>query len=235
MTEKQSILFVAHGTRGDVQPAIALGSALQARGYHIRVLASPNFAEWIEGHGLEAIRSRVDVQELMNSEGGQEWVEKGSNPYRQLQIMRRLLDAHGLPLIQDVWDAAQNADAVVSSFTSATYTISIADYLQIPHLEALLQPALLATRDGRVLMNAILPNRVNWLNYVFAKMFVEPAGWRLYGEITNRFRRETLKLPPLDNRRYIQDYLRLPVLLGYSPHVVPFPADWPSTLTQTGY
>jgi UDP:flavonoid glycosyltransferase YjiC (YdhE family) len=46
------ITIIASGTRGDVQPAIALGAALQAAGYRVRLLAASGFRAWIEGHGL---------------------------------------------------------------------------------------------------------------------------------------------------------------------------------------
>ena len=38
-----TISIVASGSRGDVQPYIALGQGLKAAGYHIRLLASENF------------------------------------------------------------------------------------------------------------------------------------------------------------------------------------------------
>ena len=47
------ITILAHGTRGDVQPALALGKELQVAGFQVKILASPNFAPWIEAHGLE--------------------------------------------------------------------------------------------------------------------------------------------------------------------------------------
>jgi UDP:flavonoid glycosyltransferase YjiC (YdhE family) len=52
--------MIAFGTRGDVQPAVILGKALKAKGgHHIRILAGPNFKDWIEKHGLEAIASKI--------------------------------------------------------------------------------------------------------------------------------------------------------------------------------
>jgi sterol 3beta-glucosyltransferase len=56
------ITLLAFGTRGDVQPAIALGKALKAEGYHVRLVASANFKSWIEAHGLEASRSEVKTR-----------------------------------------------------------------------------------------------------------------------------------------------------------------------------
>ncbi|RMG83175.1 MAG: hypothetical protein D6712_13425, partial [Chloroflexi bacterium] len=38
------IVFLAYGTRGDVQPYVTLGLALQARGYRVSIAASEVFA-----------------------------------------------------------------------------------------------------------------------------------------------------------------------------------------------
>jgi hypothetical protein len=44
-----------------------------------------------------------------------------------------------------------------------------------------LQPALIATRDGRAIPSAPLSNRVSPLNYWFSKWVIEGAGWQLTG------------------------------------------------------
>src|SRR5438270_10413292 len=46
------ILLAPHGTRGDIQPMIALGLALRARGHDAAFLAPQNFVGWIRGHGF---------------------------------------------------------------------------------------------------------------------------------------------------------------------------------------
>jgi len=64
---------------------------------------------------------------------------------------------------------------------------------------------------------------------------LEQVVWWTYGKVINRFRRETLGLPPQTARENAADWQSLPVLLGYSPSVVPPPADWPSNVHTTGY
>jgi len=229
------ITFIAYGTRGDVQPAIALGKALQTRGHQVRLLASPNFRAWIEGHGLEVWPAKVDVQAVMNSEGGRDWVQQGNNPLRELQLMRRLLRQHGLEMALDAWEACQDTEVIISQFTSVVYAISIARKLNLPHVCMLLQPTLLATRDGRAMINAPAPNRPSWINAALGRLIMEPAAWTLYGDITNRFRRDTLGLPPMNTRSFVREFKRTSIVLGYSRHVVPHPDDWPPNLHTTGY
>ena len=229
------ITFIAYGTRGDVQPAIALGKALQQQGHTVRILAGNNFANWIQQHSLVPLPTQIDMQALMASEGGRDWVEKGHNPVVQLGIMRQLLDKHGMQIAQDAWDACQGSDLIVSSFTSDVYAASMAQKLGIAHVSAPLQPTLITTKDGRVLLNAPLPGRSSWINYFFGKLFIETAAWNLYGDIANRVRTEMLSLPPQTLRDNRADRQKMTIIHGYSPHVVPHPADWPDNFHTAGY
>lgn len=228
------ITIIASGTRGDVQPAIALGKTLQTAGYRVRLLASRGFRDWVEGHGLEAAPAQVDIQAVMASEGGREWVERGHNPLVQQRVMRKLIDKFGAQLIREAWAACQDADAVISSFTSDTYALAIAEKRQIPLISMPLQPSLIATRDGRSIPSAPFPNRISRINEWFCRMIIEPFPWRLYGEHVNRFRRE-IGLPPQTNQENIAARRQMTVLHAVSRHVMPLPADWPGNFHVTGY
>lgn len=230
----KTIAMTAFGTRGDVQPAIALGKALHAQGYRVRLIASANFGAWIKSHGLEVAPSQIDIQALMLSEGGHDWVEKGNNPIAQIRLMRRLLDQSGDQMTWDTWLGCQGADVVISSFTSDAYVATIAEKLRIPHISMPLQPTLVPSQDGRVVLNAPLPNRRSPINYWFSKLVLEPYPWRmLHKQI--QVLRQKLAMPAQtarENRRALQ---RMLTVHAFSPSVVPHPADWPANVHTTGY
>ena len=230
-----TITFIASGTRGDVQPAVALGKALHQRGHTVRILAGANFADWIRQHGLLPLPTQIDMQALMASEGGRDWVEKGHNPVLQLRIMSQLLAKHGMQIARDAWAACQGSDLIISSFTSDVYAVGMAQKLGIPHLSAPLQPTMFSTKDGRVLLNAPLPNRISRINDWFGKLFIETAAWSLYGDIANRVRTEMLGLPAQTRAENREDRRKMTIIHGYSPHVVPHPADWPDNFHTAGY
>ncbi|WP_420629532.1 glycosyltransferase [Candidatus Leptofilum sp.] len=229
------ITFIASGTRGDVQPAVAVGKALRQHGHTVRVLAGANFADWIQQHGLIPLPTQIDMQAMMASEGGRDWVEKGHNPVLQLRIMGRLLAKHGMQIASDAWDACQGSDLIVSSFTSDVYAVGMAQKLGVPHVSAPLQPTLFTTRDGRTLLNAPLPNRSSWINYWFGKFFIETAAWSLYRDIANRVRKEMLGMPAQTRAENREDRRKMTIIHGYSPSVVPHPADWPDNFHTAGY
>jgi vancomycin aglycone glucosyltransferase len=56
------VLLAAVGTRGDVQPALALALELRKLGCAVRLCISPNFVDWANGLGLEAVPMGVEMR-----------------------------------------------------------------------------------------------------------------------------------------------------------------------------
>ena len=61
------IALLTLGTRGDVQPFIALGKALKTRGHNVVLGAPENFQSWIEDHGLTSRSIGVDMHAFVQS------------------------------------------------------------------------------------------------------------------------------------------------------------------------
>ncbi|WP_197500529.1 glycosyltransferase, partial [Mycobacterium sp. 852002-51961_SCH5331710] len=55
-------VLASYGTRGDVEPCIALGRELSRRGHEVRVAVSPNFVDFAEAAGLVAVAYGPDPQ-----------------------------------------------------------------------------------------------------------------------------------------------------------------------------
>ena len=58
------VLLSSIGSRGDVQPILALALELQALGHQARLCVAPNFKEWIKSYGLEYIPIGPDLKKL---------------------------------------------------------------------------------------------------------------------------------------------------------------------------
>jgi vancomycin aglycone glucosyltransferase len=59
------ILLATMGTRGDLQPMLALGEALRARGHHVAFAAPPDFAEQLRGRGYPFHPCGMQVADLL--------------------------------------------------------------------------------------------------------------------------------------------------------------------------
>ncbi len=229
------IAIIAYGTRGDVQPLLALGKGLQRAGHEVFVIAGANFKIWIEQHGLQAASSTVDTQSLMEGDAAEEWIRRGNKPIVNAQIMKQLFAQYGRAMMLDAWTGSQGAGAVISSLLSDVFAVSIAEKLRARHISAWMQPSLVATHSGAAMLDAPFRHRNSRLNYLVGKWIVEPFLWSMSGEISNRLRVEACGLPPQTGRQNLARRRSILVLHGYSRHVIPPPSDWPPNIHTTGY
>src|SRR5689334_18017215 len=61
------VLLAPHGTRGDVEPLLALAYALVAHGHEVAFVAPANFVDWIRSHGFRAESNGVDVEAVLTA------------------------------------------------------------------------------------------------------------------------------------------------------------------------
>ena len=68
------------GSRGDVQPYLALAGGLRQAGYQVRVATHRPFQAEIHRRGLEFRPVAGNPRQLLESEAGLAWLEAGRNP-----------------------------------------------------------------------------------------------------------------------------------------------------------
>ncbi len=72
------IVMIALGSRGDVQPYIALGKGLQAAGNVVRMVTHENYERLVNAHRLEFWPVSGNVQEFAESPEMRALLEKGN-------------------------------------------------------------------------------------------------------------------------------------------------------------
>jgi sterol 3beta-glucosyltransferase len=227
------ILIFAFGSRGDVQPLVALGKGLQrTAGHQVTLAAGSNFQTWIEREGLRYARINVDIEAAMQTELGKEWLgNSSSNPMQELRNMREMTRAHGEQIADDVLRMADDADVYMSGFLTVEPTETLARAYGKRHIAALLSPVA-PTRSGAAGMQAFLPGEsiINrWWGYVIEAMLfsvLQPPSDAL---------RKRLGQPPATRAEFMRALNRTPALLGVSPRVIPPPSDWGKHIHITGY
>lgn len=226
---KISILTV--GTRGDVQPYIALARGLMQAGHQVRLGASSNFESFVTAYGVEYAPLRADYYDLMDSPEGR--AIKSGNPLKMMQMMKTTL----LPLVRrmldDAWDAARDADAIIFH-PKALAGAHLGEKLGVPVITAMAVPALTPTGVFPVpgIVNHDLGAWLNRKTYALVAMSASP-----FNGVIRDWRRETLGLP--EKSTVVQGFAMngrpLPALYAFSQHVLPRPADWDKTVHVTGY
>ena len=225
------ITLAAVGTRGDVQPMIALGRGLKAAGNDVTMIAGSNFAAWIAGHGLRFVPT-VDMEALMSSEKGVAWSQASDDPLKQLRMMRALVDEHARTMTEPIHACAPSSDLLVSSFPVQALVQAAGEKTGVKHLNALLQP-LHRTRSAAASLNPWWPWGDSVLNR-WAGAVADRLIWWISAAVTNRYRTE-VGLEPHTAATFGRVNRHAPAVLGFSRHVVPRPPDWPVGVEPTGY
>lgn len=226
-----AITLVAVGSRGDVQPYIALGKGLSAAGARVTLATHDRFAPWVADHGLGFAGLPGDPLEILQSAEGDDWQSSGQSAPRVVrglvELARPLADA----FLEASISAVAEADLVLFS-ALGTAAHHVAEARGIPAVGAWLQP-LTATAEFPHFLAAgrRLPA---WANQASHRL-LDQVGWRFVAGQDRRWR-EALGLEsygPGGPFHLVRDG-RLPVLYGMSQALVPKPADWPETVHVTG-
>ena len=226
------ITIATVGTRGDVQPYVALGLGLQDAGHQVQIATDPLFQTFIEKHGLGFAAVNADPRQAMQMDLPQ----IGSNPVRLL----RWIDQQFTPLARqyfiDMRAAAQDSDAILVS-ALAFAAMHVAQALDIPSLATYLYP-ITPTRAFSSMVASSLPSwlpNIGWVNWLSFRLY-NLGFFRMMLPVLNQLRQEVLDLPPIPWRYYTKiDISDVPIIYGFSQYVIPKPVDWGNHLHVTGY
>ncbi len=234
-----NILILTLGSRGDVQPYVALGKGLKAAGHSVTVCASSSFESFITSNGLNYGYMSDEFIKLVDSDAGREAMEHGSNPFALVKTMLSLLQESKRifrTMLKETWETAQAARPDVVIYHPKSLGGShIAEKLGVPAILATPVPVIVPTAEMvAVGMPALkLGGWYNQLSYTLIH-----KGYHTYDGEINAFRQESLGLAPMPKSSsplQTTGGKPIPVLHGYSPSVSPRPADWPETAHITGY
>ncbi len=234
---KKPVVLLTTGTRGDLQPSLALAIALREAGLLTRLASDPAFAPWANQYNLPFTPVEGNPSELMTRPGSQSALTYDGNLLRSLRASLRYLQA-ARPvfhqMLHSAWKACQGARAVVVSLPTL-WGVYIAEALDIPCINALMQPLSRTAAFPCSLLPFRLPNWpvLNSLSY----FWVEQALWLPWRGLLKQWLRTELHLPPSKlfsptSRLYEKGAT---VLYAISPSVIPRPVDWPVNHQLTGY
>ena len=226
------VAVLAIGSRGDVEPFLALSTGLRRRGHTVVVATHAEFAAMVTGAGVDFAELGGNPREALSSPQGRRMLNTRNPlllPSRMGALVGPALDA-ALPA---ALAACAGADVVLFA-TLAQFGLTVADQLGIPAVAAHLQPSTPTAAMPAAGLPSVRPppaalNKATW-------RLSEALTWRAFRPTLNR-QRARVGLAGLPRRlpsRWPRDR-RPAVLYGFSPSVVPVPPDWPDDVHVTGY
>jgi len=215
MVDHMQVNILTIGTRGDVEPYLALGAGLARRGHRVVVQTLAEFDDAVRAAGFEHRPIRGEFLADVRTDG-----VDAPGSFARLGAYRRM----AAEALEDEWAGAAGADLLV--FNPAAWGgPHIAERLAIPAFAAFPTPLYTPTRE---FSSPFVPLRslgpLNKLSHG-AVARLGPVALR---KPLARWRRAVLGLENGLARRF-------PILYGFSEHVVRRPRDWPDDAHVTGY
>ncbi|EGO2530035.1 glycosyltransferase family 1 protein [Enterococcus faecalis] len=126
--------IITIGSRGDVQPFLALSKGLQNKGHQIRICAMSVFKETIEQEGFEYAPMAGDAKEIMLRLIGEQ-----VSPAEYFNSLPDLLNPVKEEFLSNIENACQGVDAIIYS-TLGSVAYHVAERLGIPCFRAFFAP-----------------------------------------------------------------------------------------------
>jgi sterol 3beta-glucosyltransferase len=227
------ITIFAAGSRGDIQPCVALGTGLQHAGHHVHLAAPADFAGFVDDHDLGFRPLRGDVQQIMASDTGREFMETGGrNPLKSIRAVRTMIAPVVLQMAEDALVACRDAEALICLGVFSAFGQSIAEALGIPMINV--EPTPLLPTQAFPAPSWPVQRSLGGLHNALSGRMMLRVVWLWYRPFVNDFRRR-LGLRATSFDRFLRTLRATPMLGAYSPCVIPHPSDWPASLHVTAY
>ena len=230
------ITILAIGSRGDVQPYIALGAALKHAGKDVRIATFEAFKELAEGAGMEFYRVKGDINAIASTVKRDSSM-RGESPLKAIQSFSKLKDYAGEvqgDLYDAMFTASEDAEAVIYHPGCAIGHFA-AQHMGIPSMLASPYP-MYPTKQYSSLVFYGRVNLGEGFNFLSHKIF-QRMMWMTGGMPVKQFWMKRFGKAP-ENFKNIFTHLEdspTPVLISGSPSIFPAPENCPDNIHYTGY
>uniref|UniRef100_A0A0D9WY30 Uncharacterized protein n=1 Tax=Leersia perrieri TaxID=77586 RepID=A0A0D9WY30_9ORYZ len=207
------IVMLIVGTRGDVQPFIAIGKRLQIYGHRVRLATHANFKDFVVTAGLEfyPLASEIPIQRKEIKD-----------------IIFSLLPACKDPDTDT--GAPFNADAIIAN-PAAYGHVHVAEALKVPIHIIFTMPWTPTCEFPHPFSRVKQP-----AGYKLSYQIVDSFVWLGIRDIINDFRKRKLRLRPVTYLSNTHGYSNdIPHAYIWSPYLVPKPKDWGPKIDVVGF
>ncbi len=224
-TKSLNITCLTIGSRGDVQPYIALCKGLLAEGHKPRIATHAEFEPWVRKHGIDFSPVDGDPAELMRI-----CVENGMFTYSFLKEASHKFRSWIDELLSSAWKACQGSDILIES-PSAMAGIHIAEALRVPYFRAFTMPWTRTRAYPHAF--AVPEHKIGGAYNYFSYVMFDNVFWKAIAGQVNRWRKKELGLRSTNLDKLQPN--KVPFLYNFSPHVVVPPLDYSDWVRVTGY
>jgi UDP:flavonoid glycosyltransferase YjiC (YdhE family) len=227
--------IIAPGSRGDVQPYVALGKGLVEAGHLVRLVTFEDFGALVRENGIEFWPLKSRAQEIVTTSEMRKRIESGSF----LAVLRQMVQEaqRGAVALTKVGLAAcEGMDRILAGIGGLYMGLALAEKLELPLVQAYYIPF----TPTRAYPSFIVPKPPSWFGGALNRLSHHVARqmmWQGFRSADKLARKQVLGLPaaPFWGPFDAHSTRGQPVLYGYSPSVIPPAPDWDANTYVTGY
>jgi sterol 3beta-glucosyltransferase len=229
-----NIMVMAFGSRGDVQPFLALAVALREHGHQVTLAAPKDFEDLITSCDITYLPIPIRASAMQNLGSTQQVADKGVTPSSLLAIWREIIPQIKRAMLQathDIAEACRDMDLLIAHGFQMPFAYAIHQHLNIPLLLSIAAPTIL-TREFPIFPS--LPFGARWYNPLTYQILVRMM-YSFTTEPTNTYRK-SVGLPKVSTGEMVRLYFsgKIPTYMHYSRHLSPAPRDWPESVKVMG-
>jgi len=220
-----------YGSRGDVQPFIALALGLADRGHRVTLAANENFRDFVGSYGVNFHPLSGNMEDMVRSPDLLRLLNSG-NMVSYLRHMRKIMQDIQPKVNAEMLALARNTDVLIASPLTLVWVCSIAEKLDKKWAVIQLSVPATPTKEfpfaGFAFFNFPAYN-------LFTYKLVRYLYWRLNKKDINEHRRSLgLRIPIESILKKISDQKTLN-LHAISPSLIARPKDWAEQNDITGF
>lgn len=226
-----NIGIFTYGTRGDLQPYIALALGLMDKGHKVTLSATEDFKEFVEGFGVSFQPLWGNAETMMNSTEGQNILQT-ENSIKLMKYYFKVLHDNRKPLRKSYYEAILKVDFIIANSMTLPIVSAIVEKQNKKIALTYFMPPVVPTTEFPLGDFDFL--NFSWYNkftYKIAQYFF----WQFVKKDTNEYRKE-LGLPVLKENLVAHiDKQKVLDLYCISQSLIPQPKDWENHHKITGF
>lgn len=227
------ITILAPGSRGDVQPYVALGLGLQSAGYEVSITTHTIFESFVRTYGLGFHPITYDPLEVIKGEAFKKSITGDDHVFRSWINLSQCLKPFILRAAGDCWASCQTTDAIIYSPLGFYFAPHIAQKLNLPAIAVFYDP-MYPTREFPSLIFGSNLGFLNGLSWFIGDLLA----WWPARSLINNWRELQLNLESIpltiNYRKRWREEQEL-IIFCFSRYVIPKPRDWGDHCHITGY
>lgn len=226
-----NIGIFTYGTRGDLQPYIALALGLMDKGHKLTISSTEDFKEFVEGFDVLFQPLWGNAETMMNSTEGQD-ILKTENSIKLMKYYFKVLHDNRKPLRKSYYEAISKVDFVIANSMTLPIVSTIVEKQNKKIAFTYFMPPVVPTTEFPLGDFDFL--NFSWYNkftYKIAQYFF----WQFVKKDTNEYRKELGLSELKENLVAHIDKQKTLDLYCISQSLIPQPKDWENHHKITGF